>query len=252
VFVFAKGFGIDLLDDFVAGQDKLDFSAFGIMSMSQLASNASLVALSANTMSVDFGGGDKLTIYGVDKLTADNVIFAGTGGSGGGTSTITGTAGEDRLSGKDNVNDVIDGRDGHDTLRGMGGNDTLRGGTGNDQLYGGTGDDRLEGGVGSDYLFGDGGNDRLEGGVGNDLLHGGAGSDVFVFAKGFGIDLLDDFVAGQDKLDLSAFGLGGMSGLAAKANVVALSANTMSVDFGGGDKLTIYGVSKLTADNVIF
>jgi hypothetical protein len=65
-------------------------------------------------------------------------------------STITGTAGDDKLTGKDNVNDVIDGKDGHDTLVGLSGDDTLRGGNGNDQLYGGAGNDKLEGGAGSD------------------------------------------------------------------------------------------------------
>jgi hypothetical protein len=75
---------------------------------------------------------------------------------------------------------------------------------------------------------------------------------VFVFAKGFGTDLLDDFVAGQDKLDLSAFGLGSMTQLAASASAVTTSTNSMYIDFGAGDRLTIYGIAKLTADNVIF
>jgi Ca2+-binding RTX toxin-like protein len=84
------------------------------------------------------------------------------------------------------------------------------------------------------------------------MLYGGAGNDVFAFAKGGGADLIGDFFAGQDKIDLSAFGLGSMTKLAASASVVATSANTMYIDFGGGDRLTIYGIGKLSADNVIF
>jgi VCBS repeat-containing protein len=165
---------------------------------------------------------------------------------------ITGTAGNDTLTGRDNVNDVMDGKSGDDTLRGLSGDDVLRGGDGNDQLYGGTGNDRLEGGAGADVLLGEDGNDRLDGGAGNDTLMGGAGNDVFVFAKGYGSDVIADFTAGQDKIDLSAFGFTGMNQLAAKASTGIAGTNTMFIDFGGGDRLTIMGLSKLTVDHVIF
>jgi Ca2+-binding RTX toxin-like protein len=81
---------------------------------------------------------------------------------------------------------------------------------------------------------------------------GGAGSDTFVFAKGGGKDYIGDFVAGQDKIDLSAFGLGSMTNLAATATIASTSASSMYIDFGSGDRLTLYGIGKLTADNVIF
>jgi Ca2+-binding RTX toxin-like protein len=166
--------------------------------------------------------------------------------------TIEGTANSETLTGRDNVNDVINGNDGNDTLYGLSGDDTLRGGAGNDNLYGGAGNDKLEGGAGTDYLDGGDGNDRLDGGVGSDTLRGGAGNDVFVFAKGGGNDLIADFTAGQDKIDLSAFGLSGINQLAAKTTMTATSATTMSIDFGGGDRLTVFGIGKLTADHVIF
>ncbi|MDE0283312.1 MAG: pre-peptidase C-terminal domain-containing protein [Gammaproteobacteria bacterium] len=57
-------------------------------------------------------------------------------------------------------------------------------------------DDELSGGPGADLLDGGGGNDRLS---------GGEGADVFVFAPWNGNDLVTDFVAGEDKIDLSAF-----------------------------------------------
>jgi Ca2+-binding RTX toxin-like protein len=221
--------------------------------MAQLTSTASVVNTGSNTMYIDFGAGDRLTIYGMGKLTAIDILDGGTSSDPTlPTATKTGTEANDVLTGQDNVNDTIDGKGGHDTLRGLSGDDTLRSGSGNDMLYGGTGNDRLEGGTGDDKLMGEAGNDRLDGGAGNDWLYGGAGNDVFAFAEGGGKDLVGDFVSGQDKIDLSAFGLGSMAKLATSATVVTTSANTMYIDFGAGDRLTLYGIGKLTADNVVF
>jgi Ca2+-binding RTX toxin-like protein len=171
-------------------------------------------------------------VTGVSSLAAADFVFAPETTPP--TSTITGTAGNDKLTGKDSVNDLIDGKGGHDILSGLSGDDTLRGGSGNDTVNGGAGNDRLDGGTGSDWLA------------------GGAGNDVFAFTRGYGSDVALDFVAGQDKIDLSAFGLGGMAQLTASAKVVSTGASTMYIDFGAGDRLTIYGIGKLTADNVIF
>jgi VCBS repeat-containing protein len=165
--------------------------------------------------------------------------------------TINGTEKNDTLTGRENVNDVIDGKGGHDTIRGLGADDTLKAGAGNDHAYGGAGNDRIEGGSGDDRLYGEAGNDRIDGGAGADWLIGDAGNDVFVYARGCGDDLVHGFNAG-DKIDLSAFGFGNMAQLTAAANLVTTSSNTMYVDFGGGDRLTIYGLGKLTSDNVIF
>jgi VCBS repeat-containing protein len=166
--------------------------------------------------------------------------------------TINGTESNDKLTGKENVNDVIDAKGGHDTVNGLSGDDTILAGAGYDTVYGGSGNDRIDGGSGDDRLFGEAGNDRVDGGTGDDWLVGGTGNDVFVFAKDGGADLVFDFAAGEDKLDLSAFGLGGMAQLTSSASVVSASSNTMYIDFGAGDRLTIYGIGKLTAENVIF
>ncbi|WP_018704724.1 calcium-binding protein [Anaeromusa acidaminophila] len=73
----------------------------------------------------------------------------------------------------------------------------LTGNTGNNVLNGDTGDDVLIGGVG---------NDTLIGGSGNDSLNGGAGTDTYVFAKGFGKDVIlrDSY----NSLDTVVFGSG--------------------------------------------
>ncbi len=167
--------------------------------------------------------------------------------------TLSGTAGNDTLTGKENVNDTINGLAGHDTLIGLSGNDTLRGDAGDDTLRGGVGNDRLEGGTGNDQLFGDAGNDILIGGAGNDRMTGGDGNDVFTLARGCHADIIHDFTAGADRLDLSAFGFGNMAGLTSSAKVTTAAANnTIWIDFGGGDRLTIFGLSKLAAENVTF
>lgn len=69
--------------------------------------------------------------------------------------------------------------DSHDVINGQGGNDRLRGRRGNDLLRGGEGDDRLWGNRGHDVLLGEDGDDLLAGGWGADRLTGGAGSDTF-------------------------------------------------------------------------
>jgi hypothetical protein len=81
--------------------------------------------------------------------------------------TITGTAGDDRLT----------GTAGDDVICGLGGNDNITGGGGDDVIYGDAGDDRVDGGAGADTIYGDDGTDRLAGGTGDDVLAGGPGVD---------------------------------------------------------------------------
>jgi Ca2+-binding RTX toxin-like protein len=111
--------------------------------------------------------------------------------------------------------DQITGDTGGNELRGGFGNDHLSGGAGGDKLIGGfgdrpldglfDGDDVLEGGLDSDMLSGGDGADTLSGGDGSDTLNGGAGNDSFVFVAGeTGFDTIEDFVAEEDELDLSA------------------------------------------------
>lgn len=97
-------------------------------------------------------------------------------------STITGTAGDDKLRGT-KLDDLIEG------------------GAGRDQLSGGRGNDILFGGGGGDWLSGGFGDDVIVGGSGNDKLRGGRGSDVFVFEDGAGKDQIVDFEIGVDLID---------------------------------------------------
>lgn len=87
---------------------------------------------------------------------------------------------DNRVTGRDNSNDTINGMGGNDVLLGLSGDDLLRGGDGND---------------------------LLDGGIGNDTLVGGAGRDTFVLGLRPGVDAIADFEVGLDKLRLT----GGLS-----------------------------------------
>jgi Ca2+-binding RTX toxin-like protein len=107
--------------------------------------------------------------------------------------------------------DTIKGTGGHNTLKGNDGNDLLYGRNGDDVLYGDAGNDTLYGDRGADTLYGGTGADTLAGGFGLDTLEGGAGADSFVFnligdsgATAATADVINDFVSGTDKINLSA------------------------------------------------
>ncbi len=102
-----------------------------------------------------------------------------------------------------------EGGRGHDFLYGVASDDILIGGAGNDYLYGSAGNDWLEGGSGADRLMGAEGDDQLIGGSGRDWFNGSGGVDIFVFRSPSDSlpaapDIIEDFVHGIDKIDLSA------------------------------------------------
>jgi VCBS repeat-containing protein len=125
------------------------------------------------------------------------------------------------------------------------------GGTGNDTLTGNTLANVLRGGAGNDILLGLAGNDRLEGGIGADTLSGGVGADTFVFAAGFGKDVITDFAAGPGVLDVLELSLG--TAFDTFAEVMA-KATQVGVDtvftFDANTSITLKGVQKtaLVAD----
>lgn len=115
-----------------------------------------------------------------------------------------------------------------------GGNDTLTTSLGADEVSGGDGNDSLSTGSGDDYIAGEAGVDRISagagadtilGGAGADRLRGGTGADVFRYeATTEGRDIIADFLAGTDRIAVSAAAFGG--GL---ADGVALTAGQLVV-----------------------
>jgi Ca2+-binding RTX toxin-like protein len=164
--------------------------------------------------------------------------------------SIVGNDSDNRLRGR-STSDNIRGRDGNDILEGLGGADTLLGGKGDDNLFGGVGADILSGdGDTSAYIQFEKGNDILVGGTGSDVLiawgddilvGGGTNqnnaqlinnlqndpfaaaitrdntADTFVAINkdGVGYTLtIADYEIGKDKIDLSDFGVLGVSDFA--------------------------------------
>lgn len=115
--------------------------------------------------------------------------------------------------------------------------------------------DVISGGAGADRLNGLGGNDHLDGRGGNDLLTGGAGADTFVYADGYGADFIADFRHSEgDQIDLTAVsGVRSLADLLAIATSVNDGADTV-INFGGGNTLTLSGVSRasLVASDFVF
>jgi Ca2+-binding RTX toxin-like protein len=91
-----------------------------------------------------------------------------------------------------------------------------------------SGGSRLFGLAGNDTLNGGLGNDILAGGVGDDILKGNGGANTFVLnSPKSGLDIIQDFVNSQDKLQVSARSFGG--GLRAD---VALNSNQLITGSG--------------------
>lgn len=226
------------------------------------------------------GAGDDLFI---DNSQAGNrgndTVFGGTGndtvqgGNGAdafygaeGSDRILGRLGDDQISGGEGADtlfggagdDSIDGGLDRDTVylgsgddlysdnseAGPQGNDTVFGGTGDDTVQGGNGDDAFYGGEGKDRLIGRLGNDTIAGGTGNDSLTGGDGADRFVFAADFDADQISDFTAGTDVLQLDdALWRGSLTAAQVVTQFASVSGGNVVFDFGGGDTLTLEGLS---------
>ena len=145
-------------------------------------------------------------------------------------------------------------------------NDTLTGGANSDDLFGGLGNDTLSGLAGDDRLFGEQGDDRLVGGSGSDTFTGGAGNDTIalenftgsVFARD--LDIVTDFVQGQDKIDLSGLGISDFNTLlsvttndASNSAVITTRNNGIDTSYGNyGLKLTGINRNSLTAADFTF
>ena len=187
---------------------------------------------------VDLNGRTYSDVYG---LRGNLAIAKGTViedyDAGSGSDRVTGNAAGNRIR----------GGGGDDSLVGRDGNDALDGGSGNDGLSGGTGADRLTGSSGDDRLRGEDGNDVLSGGAGHDTMTGGAGSDVFVFDGGQ--DVLLDFRDNADTLRIDDALFAGQTLTAGQvlAAYAKVAAGAVVFDFGGGNVLTLRGVTSVSA-----
>ncbi len=208
---------------------------------------------------------------------------------GNGRDTLSGESGFDRLRGQDG-NDVLEGGAGGDFLDGDAGTDTasyanagagvqvrlwngdgtagdalddtlleienLAGSAHDDTLTGDAGANRIDGNAGDDIIQGLDGDDQLIGDRGDDLLIGGAGNDTFLYFAGDGADVITDFQAGAGSDDaIRLFNLGPVFDTFAEVLAAASDVSGDAViDFGGGDQITLQGVSTATLhqDDFVF
>lgn len=182
--------------------------------------------------------------------------------AGGGDDWVQGNKGRDKIL-TGTGDDFTKGRKGPDTILGGPGDDDLRGNRGHDQIFGEAGHDTLKGGRGNDWLYGGSGDDViiagrgddvLVGGPGHDILSGKQGADRFVF-KGAGSNLVTDYDAGEDTLDLSETGAR-YSDLTIMNTTARIDGETTTgalIDYGEGTAfLVAIDARDLGADDFVF
>ena len=204
------------------------------------------------------GGAGADTIYGEDGNDrlygdADHDLVVG----GAGDDVIDGGTGADDLFGGtgndvfyvDQQGDVVyeNAGEGTDTVISTSNlylyanieNLTLASGAGN--IFGSGNDlaNTITGNESANVIQGGGGNDILNGKAGNDTLYGQAGADTFVFEHGTGIDTVGDFVAGTDKIDLTAIGYSWQQ----VQNAFHQNGADLAIDLGNGDSVILHGVT---------
>lgn len=144
----------------------------------------------------------------------------------------------------------------------LGGDETISGSGFGDLLYGGDGNDTVLGNKGRDWLAGGNGDDRIVGGTANDYLEGNCGADTFAFAAHSGRDLVGDFDAGSDTIDLTAYGFEGDFYQFIEEHTYSERSpfgercedgGDVIIDLGEGNAIKLAGVSRweLNPDNVI-
>lgn len=200
------------------------------------------------------------TIFGI----AGNDVLNG----GDGNDTLSGGIGDDTLFGGLGV-DVIHGDDGNDVIDTGGGgdqltfgdigNDTLTGSADAETFYGGNDLDSILGGGGNDTLYGGAGDDVLAAGTGTNLMDGGTENDVFVFLNLASTDTIVGFdadpLAGQDLLDVTAFGFISFNKMLNSGVTILTSGSGTVIDFGAGAPvLTLISVTaaSITAADFLF
>jgi Ca2+-binding RTX toxin-like protein len=170
--------------------------------------------------------------------------------------TYHGTPGADDIPAI-NQAQLIYGGAGNDIISGgnSGTGETIYGGSGNDTITGGNGADTLYGGSGNDIINGGEGKDIIVGGYGADSLNGGLGNDTFKFlsvidSRGSQYDTIQDFVSGNDKIDLTAIdGATAVQGSVASAGTVAANSISWFVD-NTNNQTIVYVNTTGTANHV--
>ncbi len=178
-------------------------------------------------------------------LQLDNIEFASVMGS----TTVTGGAGDNYVTGDDNSQFISLGV-GDDTLFGGAGADTIGSGSGRDFLYGNEGSDRVFGGTEADAVYGGQDDDVVYGNQANDLVYGNRGADTLY--GGQDDDTLyggqqDDLIHGNASQDLLYGNTGADTLFGDAGNDVLYGDEGADRLSGGAGNDTLYG--GLSSDN---
>ena len=195
--------------------------------------------LSAGEIMTSGTGADTAMVNSIN-WTSSALAFKGLDGN----DTRTSGDYDDQLWGDDG-NDIIAANGGNDSLDGGTGNDSINGGAGNDTFMGGEGDDTLigsydndfyQGGAGNDLLdesYKQSGEDTLDGGTGNDTLKGMADSDIYIFDRGYGHDIIEDFNRISSRYTMPYIADGGSNDTLLFGS--SITRNNLSWNFNGKD-----------------
>jgi Ca2+-binding RTX toxin-like protein len=263
-------------DDSVDGGDGNDFIGGGLGNDTLLGgSGADTIYAGLGNDFVGGGAGNDL-IWG---SAGANTIYAGLGNDtvqgGSGSDTIYGSAGRNQLFGNDGndaiytsaLGDLAAGGAGNDSIFGAAGADTIYAGLGNDFIGGGAGNDQIYAGGGENRIYAGLGDDTIVAGSGKDEMTGGPGADVFVFnaagdiGVGAGRDVITDFTAGSDRIDLQALhtSFAGGAGLAGdgEASFYYFAGGGLLIGDQNGDGvadwvLELTGAPAVTAEDFLF
>ncbi len=242
---FVASAGHDLIDG-GAGFDTLDLSAAtGPVSVDFAGGKASGAGIGSNSFvnieKLLFGAGDDVVTGG----NGDEVLDGGAGNDtlkgGAGNDTLVGGEGDDTLDGGSG-DDIVNGGIGNDTIKAGSGIDAIDASEGNDVIDAGSGDDIVLGGAGNDTIEGGSGDDRIVGGAGDDILSGGSGHDAFVFAAGFGTDIITDFRTTGSSSDVLEFGADVFADFATAMEAATQLGNDVVFTIDADTTLTLKGI----------
>jgi Ca2+-binding RTX toxin-like protein len=226
-FTWDPGDGSDKVEG-EAGTDTLVFNGAAAVENFDLSANGNRLELFRNvaniTMDVDdtervdlraLGGIDNTVVNDLSATDVKNVVLDLATDGAVDTTTINGTAGNDKIAIAPNAGAVdVTGlaaavkiehsESANDLLNvnGLVGNDTINGSVGLAALIkfgidGGAGNDTINGGDGAEVLVGGDGDDVIDGNGGADTGLLGAGNDTFIWDPGDGSDVVE----GQDDAD---------------------------------------------------
>jgi Ca2+-binding RTX toxin-like protein len=229
-FTWDPGDGSDKLEG-EAGSDTMLFNGAAAAENFDVSANGNRLrffrtqgAITMDTAGVErvdvraLGGSDTTVVNDLSATDVKNIVLDLAADGAVDTTTINGTAGDDRITIAPNAGAVdvtglaaavkiVGSEPANDLLNvdGLDGNDTISGATGLAALIkltidGGAGNDTINGGDGAETLIGGDGNDTIDGNGGADTGLMGAGDDTFVWDPGDGSDVVE----GQDGADRDA------------------------------------------------